>query len=51
MSDSDRDSDESFAGGGDEDVRVAFGEAVGQLGPVLLGGLDALEQIARRIRR
>jgi len=49
MNDSDRGTDESFAADTDEDGRAAFGSAVGQLGPVLLGGLDALEQAFRRL--
>jgi phospholipase/carboxylesterase len=49
MSDFDRGSDEFSAGETDEDGRAAFGSAVGQLGPVLLGGLDALEQAFRRL--
>jgi phospholipase/carboxylesterase len=31
------------------EVDMAFGAAVGQLGPLLLGGLDALEQAFRRL--
>ena len=53
MSESDRGSDESFEAPAENELddqdKRAFGFVVGQLGPVLLGGLDALEQVFRRL--
>ena len=53
MSESDRGSDESFEARAENELddqdKRAFGFVVGQLGPVLLGGLDALEQVFRRL--
>jgi phospholipase/carboxylesterase len=57
MGESDGGSGKSFAGkdAGDDGAeledegRRVFGLAVGQLGPVLLGGLDALEKVFRRL--
>lgn len=53
MSESDRGSDEFFEAPAENELddqdKRAFGLVVGQLGPVLLGGLDALEQVFRRL--
>ena len=53
MSESDRGSDEGFESEVeaelDDEGSAAFGSIVGQLGPVLLGGLNALEQVFRRL--